>query len=59
MDQFVVDLGPDSTAVSGDMAEVFGLNGYSIDEWAAACNTINYEIVTRIASRVPRVYAPN
>ena len=59
MDQFVVDLGPDSAAVSGDMAEVFGLNGYSIDEWAAACNTINYEIVTRIASRVPRVYAPN
>lgn len=57
MDQFVVDLGPESTAVSGEIAEVFGPNGYSIDEWAAACNTINYEIVTRIASRIPRVYA--
>jgi alanine racemase len=59
MDQFVVDLGPDSTAQSGDIAEVFGPNGYSIDEWAAACNTINYEIVTRISPRVPRVYARN
>ncbi len=59
MDQFVVDLGPDSTAHSGDIAEVFGANGYSIDEWAKACGTINYEIVTRISQRVPRVYALN
>jgi len=56
MDQFVVDLGTDSTAQSGDIAEVFGPNGYSIDDWAKACQTINYEIVTRIASRIPRVY---
>lgn len=59
MDQFVVDLGADSSAKTGDIAEIFGPNGYSIDEWAAACGTINYEIVTRIASRIPRVYAPN
>ena len=59
MDQFVVDLGKDSTAQSGDIAEVFGPSGYSIDDWAAACNTINYEIVTRISPRVPRVYAIN
>ena len=56
MDQFVVDLGPDSTAKSGDIAEIFGPNGYSIDDWARACGTINYEIVTRISSRVPRIY---
>ena len=56
MDQFVVDLGPDSVACSGDIAEVFGPNGYSIDEWAEASGTINYEIVTRISSRVPRIY---
>ena len=56
MDQFVVDLGPDSTAKSGDIAIVFGGAGYSIDDWASAANTINYEIVTRIASRVPRIY---
>ena len=57
MDQFVVDLGPDSSAKAGDIAEVFGSLGYSIDDWAAAAGTINYEIVTRIASRVPRIYA--
>ena len=56
MDQFVVDLGPDSKAEAGDIAEVFGELGYSIDDWATASSTINYEIVTRIASRVPRIY---
>ena len=57
MDQFVVDLGADSNAVAGETVEVFGALGYSIDDWAAASGTINYEIVTRIASRVPRIYA--
>jgi alanine racemase len=56
MDQFVVDLGIESDAVTGDEVTVFGADGYSIDEWAAAANTINYEIVTRIAPRVPRIY---
>ncbi len=57
MDQFVVDLGADSNAVAGGVVEVFGPLGYSIDDWAEASGTINYEIVTRIASRVPRIYA--
>jgi alanine racemase len=57
MDQFVVDLGADSNAVAGEVVEVFGSLGYSIDDWAEASGTINYEIVTRIASRVPRIYA--
>ena len=56
MDQCVVDLGLDSTAKAGDYVTVMGSGSYSIDEWAAAANTINYEIVTRIASRVPRIY---
>ena len=56
MDQFVVDLGITSEAVTGDEVTVFGTDGYSIDEWAAASGTINYEIVTRIAARVPRIY---
>jgi alanine racemase len=60
MDQFVVNLGLDSRAISGDFVTVFGgapeENCYSIDEWANAASTINYEIVTRIASRVPRIY---
>ena len=56
MDQCVVDLGPDSRAEAGDYVTVMGGDGYSIDEWAKAAGTINYEIVTRIAARVPRIY---
>ena len=55
MDQFVVDLGPDSDAETGDWVTVFG-HGFSIDDWAAASQTINYEITTRIGIRVPKVY---
>jgi len=62
MDQFVVDLGADSKARSGDWATVFG-NGshgeYTADDWGAASQSINYEIVTRIGPRVPRIYAPH
>ena len=59
MDQFVVDLGINSLAKTGDEVIVFGdgLGGeYTVDEWAKASGTINYEIVTRIGSRVPRIY---
>ncbi len=56
MDQCVVDLGNNSLAEAGDYVTVMGGEGYSIDDWAAAAQTINYEIVTRIASRVPRIY---
>ena len=56
MDQCVVDLGIDSKAQAGDYVTVIGGEGYSVDEWAAAAGTINYEIVTRIATRVPRIY---
>ena len=60
MDQFVVDLGADSTAVSGDWVIVFGDGSkgeYTADDWGAASLSINYEIVTRIGPRVPRIYA--
>ena len=59
MDQFVVDLGITSTAKTGDEVIVFGDGSsgeYSVDEWAKAANTINYEIITRIGPRVPRIY---
>ena len=56
MDQFVVDLGPNSQVQAGEYVTVFGEDGYSIDDWAAASSTINYEIVTRIAPRVHRIY---
>jgi alanine racemase len=62
MDQFVVDLGLDSKANSGDWVIVFGdgaTGEYTADDWGAASLSINYEIVTRIGPRVPRLYAPH
>lgn len=59
MDQFVVDLGNDSVARAGDWAYLISdpaSGGYTADAWAKACGTINYEIVTRIGPRVPRVF---
>jgi alanine racemase len=59
MDQVVVDCGDDPVA-AGDVAVLFGEGTRgepTADDWAAACGTINYEIVTRMGSvRVPRVY---
>lgn len=59
MDQFVVDLGANSKVITGDEVIVFGPGNageYTADDWASASETINYEIVTRIAARVPRIY---
>jgi alanine racemase len=64
MDQMVVDLGEDGCvargrSVLGAEAELFGSGedgGPVADDWAAASSSINYEIVTRIGPRVPRVY---
>jgi alanine racemase len=62
MDQFVVDLGADSKAATGDWVSVFGdgaTGEYTADDWGAASLSINYEIITRIGPRVPRIYAPH
>jgi alanine racemase len=62
MDQFVVDLGAESTASMGDWVIVFGdgtTGEYTADDWGAASGSINYEIVTRIGPRVPRIYSPH
>lgn len=55
MDQFAVDLGPGSAAKSGDWVTVVGEN-YDAYAWAKACQTIHYEITTRMGSRITRVY---
>jgi len=56
MDQFVVDLGPHSLAKSGDWVTIIGDEGITADDWASASGSVNYEIVTRIGPRVPRIY---
>ncbi|MFJ9345690.1 alanine racemase [Streptomyces sp. NPDC101237] len=58
MDQFVVDLGGDEPEV-GSEAVLFGPGDRgepTAEDWAQAAGTIAYEIVTRIGTRVPRVY---
>jgi alanine racemase len=58
MDQLVVDL-DDSTAAAGDRAVLFGTGddgAPTAQDWAEACGTISYEIVTRIGGRFTRRY---
>ncbi len=57
MDQFVVEL-PGGGEV-GDEVILFGTGEQgepTAAEWAAWCDTIGYEIVTRVGVRVPRRY---
>lgn len=58
MDSFMVDVGDDACEV-GDEAVLIGVQGggrVTADELAAAVGTINYEIVTRIGTRLPKVF---
>ena len=58
MDQLVVDL-EGGTAAAGDEAVLFGPGAAgepTAQEWAEACGTISYEIVTRIGGRFVRRY---
>ncbi|MGI8523585.1 MAG: alanine racemase [Nocardioides sp.] len=57
MDQFVVEV--DDAVGAGETVLLFGpgANGEpTADDWARACGTIHYEIVTRIGGRMPRRY---
>ncbi len=56
MDQFVVDVGDDPVS-AGDPVVLFGpgTGGEpTAEDWAQACGTISYEIVTRIGGRFRR-----
>jgi alanine racemase len=58
MDQFVVDLGPQPATV-GEEVIIFGAGAGgepTAADWAGWCGTIGYEIVTRIGTRVRRVF---
>ncbi|MFW5473953.1 alanine racemase [Knoellia sp. CPCC 206450] len=58
MDQFVLDLGPTYAGAAGDEVVLLGRGADgepTAQDWAAAIGTINYEIVTRMSTRLPRV----
>lgn len=59
MDQLVVDLTSVPDVCAGDEAVLFGRQGdgeIPADEVAAWLSTINYEVVTAVSARVPRIY---
>lgn len=58
MDQMMVDCGDDEIRV-GDEAVLIGRQldvEVRVEDWAAALDTITYEIVCAISARVPRIY---
>jgi len=58
MDAFMADMGDDSCEV-GDEVVLIGPQGkerITADDIAGALGTINYEVVSRISPRIPRIY---
>jgi len=47
MDQFVVEVGRESSVHAGDEVTLIGPDGPTATEWAAAAGTIDYEVVCR------------
>jgi alanine racemase len=59
MDQITVDIGPDGTAYNDDEVVLLGEQDgaeIAIEEIAAWMDTIPYEVLTGINTRVPRIY---
>lgn len=62
MDQCMIEVSGEANVHAGDEVVLFGRQGDSfipIEEIAAVCGTINYEIMCNISRRVPRVYMKN
>jgi hypothetical protein len=57
MDQMVVEVSEDTKV--GALIDVVGGAGMSADEAGRLAGTLNYEIVARLAARVPRIYIRN
>lgn len=59
MDALMVDLGPEGTAYNGDPAVLIGPQGdecITVEEWAHHLDTIPYEVLTQLNTRIPRTY---
>ena len=59
MDQLMVDCGPDATVKAGDEVILLGAQGddaITANEIAGWLDTIGYEVVCDVESRVPRRY---
>jgi alanine racemase len=58
MDLCTIDISSYDKLQIGDWVEVFG-NSVSIEKFAKNCDTISYEIASKIGTRVKRVYIDN
>lgn len=59
MDYFMVDLGYSHDVKNGDEVVVIGCQNnkkITFDDWAKKLNSISYEMLLRISSRVPKIY---
>ncbi len=56
MDQIMVDLGTEHDVTLGDCAILFGWNGPTADDLAGIANTISYETLCSVSSRVKRIF---
>ncbi|MFW6106068.1 MAG: alanine racemase [Desulfovermiculus sp.] len=59
MDQTMLDVGHIPDVRPGDEVVIYGRQGnghISVDETARRCSTINYEIVSSLMARIPRIY---
>lgn len=56
MDSFMVDVTDLKNVNIGDDVYIWDNEIITVDEIADICNTINYEIISTISNRVPRVY---
>ena len=62
MDQLLLDVSHIDNVEMGTEVTVFGKNGNAslpVEEIAALCPTIHYELVCVLGKRVPRVYLQN
>ena len=55
MDMAMADVTDLPEVRTGDVAEVFGFH-LPVEEQAALCGTISYELLCAVAPRVPRIY---
>ena len=56
MDQIMVDLGTQHDVKKGDKAILFGWNGPTANDIAEIDNTISYETLCSVSSRVKRIF---
>ena len=56
MDSFMIDVTNIKDVKVGDYVYIWDNKNITLEDVARECNTINYEILSTISNRVPRVF---